>query len=109
MLPDPGKQLHHAKIERPALPLLERYRVRGRQVLVEHGLHLAAELCPEHHGVQFVVVQKAAPVQVGRADRGPDAVDVTRPEALRAGLRARTLLQQGGSRLGNDPSQPAHQ
>ena len=45
------------------------------QIIGEHGLHLLSDITPQDRGVDFVVVQKAAPVEVGRPDRGPDAVN----------------------------------
>ena len=56
-------------------PGLERDLVRRRQVALEGRLHPGAELRPEDDGRQLLVVQEAAPVEVGRADRRPDAVD----------------------------------
>ena len=49
-----------------------------RQTLVEHGLHLAAESRVQHDRVEFVIVQEAAPAEVGGTHSGPDTIDQRR-------------------------------
>ena len=74
---------------RALLPALQRDAVRSREVGFEHGLHLRAELRPQDDGVDLVVVQEAAPVEVGRADGRPHAVDQRR---LRVQQRTAALV-----------------
>jgi len=46
-----------------------------RDVARKGGPHQVAEFRAQHDRVELLVVQEAAPVEVGRADRRPDAVD----------------------------------
>ena len=57
------------------LPFFEFDRIRIGNVSGVCGLHLLREFVSQNHRIDFIVVQRAAPIQVAGADAGPDAVD----------------------------------
>jgi len=60
------------------LPALEFDGIGLRQIPGKHGVHLPGKIAAENRRIDFVVVQEAAPVQIGRAmvDQTPSMVAV---------------------------------
>ena len=67
VLPDPRYQFIQFEAQRAARPCLGGDCSRRREVALEHRLHLLRKLRAEDHRVDFIVVQEAAPVEIGRA------------------------------------------
>ena len=60
------------------MPLLQGDFPGFGDVTLEDGGHLGGEFRPHHNHIDLVVVEEAAPIEVGGADRGPDPVDERR-------------------------------
>jgi hypothetical protein len=68
--------LFQPEIEGPGVLALQVDGFRRLEIGGKGGRHLAGKLPPEDRSVELVVVEEAAPVEIGRADARPDAVDV---------------------------------
>src|SRR5258708_10991427 len=97
--------------EGPVAPLLPRDFVRFREVAAENLVHLLREFGSQHHDVNLVVVEKAAPVEIARSHGGPHAIDggglrvehaVLALEDLHAGIEQGSI--EGTSRLAREPA-----
>src|SRR5688572_2981820 len=61
--------------QRTPLPLVELDRARGLLIALEYLLHSCGSVAADHYGVDLVVVQEAARVEISGADDGDGAVD----------------------------------
>jgi len=97
VLPEAGELLLGTKDHRTALPLFQRDLPGLRHVVLEGRSHLASELRAQHDGVDLLVVEEAAPIEICRAYRRPYAVNYGRSSSasVRRGARdLHAILQQ---------------